>query len=205
MDKTKMNTQLQTQNNNHRIVKEKYVTHTLKEIPKLIRDNLYGIKRNWQVIGELLMEAKFLFEEDGKSERQIASDFWEWFENQGFNFSRSTGDKNMQAVAKFLKLKATERRTLRPSVTGTLYPDYQHPKEEIEAKVRKSVEMSRRMLEQGALRRDEEDLVRKLALQIVDIGFKTLSSRFHPDRKGGSHDAMRRLNEARRLLKSYLG
>jgi hypothetical protein len=35
-----------------------------------------------------------------------------------------------------------------------------------------------------------------LALQLIDIGYKVLSVKLHPD-KGGSHDAMRRLNKVR--------
>lgn len=202
-----MTTQLQTRNNDHRIVKEKYATHSLKEIPKLIREQLYGIKRNWQIIGELLVEARVHFEDkalkDGKTERQIASEFWEWFENQGFSFARRTAEDHISATAKYLKIKPREREESR--LKHILYPEKEERNAELEEKVRKSIDMSRRILEQGAIKRNEEDAVRKLALQIVDVGFKTLSSKFHPDRKGGSHDAMRRLNEARRLLKSYLG
>jgi hypothetical protein len=186
-----------------RVVKEKYVSHSLKEIPRLIREALYGIKRNWQMVGELLLEARFLLEEKGKPEHQVASEFWDWFENQGFSFARRTAEENMAAARKYLKLKPRERADSR--LKDILYPDYKQPSEEIKEKVRKSIEMSRRILARAEEQRDESDAIRELAIQIVDIGFKTLSAKFHPDRKGGSHDAMRRLNSARQLLKSYLG
>jgi len=49
--------------------------------------------------------------------------------------------------------------------------------------------------------RDEEiHLHREIALELVEIGFKALATRLHPDR-GGSKDAMSRLNRVRDELK----
>jgi len=39
-----------------------------------------------------------------------------------------------------------------------------------------------------------------LAAKIVNAGFKVLAVKLHPDKQGGSHDAMRRLNAAKKLL-----
>jgi hypothetical protein len=50
-------------------------------------------------------------------------------------------------------------------------------------------------------RREETQLHRDIALELIDIGFKALATRLHPDR-GGSRDAMRRLNRVRDELKS---
>lgn len=56
-------------------------------------------------------------------------------------------------------------------------------------------------LKQDALARQEERaLQRKLALSLIDIGYKALASKLHPD-KGGSREAMIRLNRVRELLK----
>jgi len=49
-------------------------------------------------------------------------------------------------------------------------------------------------------REQERDAQRKLALQLIDIGYKALASKLHPD-KGGSRDAMARLNAVRDRLK----
>ena len=49
-------------------------------------------------------------------------------------------------------------------------------------------------------RRDERDAERKLGLQLIDIGFKVLARTLHPD-KGGSREAMSRLNAVRTRLK----
>ena len=50
--------------------------------------------------------------------------------------------------------------------------------------------------------RDAEiKLHRDLALQLIDLGYRALATRLHPDR-GGSRDAMSRLNVVRDELKS---
>jgi len=49
-------------------------------------------------------------------------------------------------------------------------------------------------------RSDERDAQRALALQLIDIGYKVLAKTLHPD-KGGSRDAMARLNAVRDRLK----
>lgn len=49
-------------------------------------------------------------------------------------------------------------------------------------------------------RDDEIRLRRELALELVDIGYKALATRLHPDR-GGSREAMSRLNAIRDQLK----
>jgi hypothetical protein len=59
------------------------------------------------------------------------------------------------------------------------------------------------VLRQSELKRVEErDAEHKLALQLIDIGYKTLATKLHPD-KGGSRDAMARLNRVRDRLKMH--
>lgn len=48
---------------------------------------------------------------------------------------------------------------------------------------------------------EETRLMRLLAIELIDSGFKALATRLHSDH-GGSDDAMRRLNHVRRVLKS---
>ena len=49
-------------------------------------------------------------------------------------------------------------------------------------------------------RKQERDAEQKLALRLIDIGYKVLAQTLHPD-KGGSRDAMARLNRVRDRLK----
>jgi hypothetical protein len=46
----------------------------------------------------------------------------------------------------------------------------------------------------------EAALERKLGLELIDIGYKVLATKLHPDR-GGSHEAMQRLNTVRARLR----
>jgi hypothetical protein len=59
-------------------------------------------------------------------------------------------------------------------------------------------------LRQDDLKRaDERDLQRQLALKLIDIGYKVLAAELHPDKKGGSREAMSRLNDVRARLKQH--
>jgi hypothetical protein len=50
---------------------------------------------------------------------------------------------------------------------------------------------------------DERTLRNELALQLIDIGYKALATKLHPD-KGGSREAMTRLNQVRQMLKGLV-
>ena len=51
-------------------------------------------------------------------------------------------------------------------------------------------------------RAEEREAQRELALKLIDIGYKVLAKELHPD-KGGSRDAMARLNQVRDRLKTH--
>ena len=57
------------------------------------------------------------------------------------------------------------------------------------------------MLEQNHTR--ERKLIHDLAEKLIDIGYKGLAFELHPD-KGGSAEAMARLNKVRQLLKKSI-
>jgi hypothetical protein len=64
-----------------------------------------------------------------------------------------------------------------------------------------SIDMKQMNLRMAAVAREKERaLERKLALQLIDIGYKALATKLHPD-KGGSRDAMARLNTVRDRLR----
>jgi hypothetical protein len=85
----------------------------------------------------------------------------------------------------------------RPS-TGRVSRDYQQPIDDIIAKVNlKQLSRDNDELERAEERRAQN----RLALQLIDIGYKALASKLHPD-KGGSRAAMARLNAVRDQLKN---
>lgn len=54
-----------------------------------------------------------------------------------------------------------------------------------------------------ANRAEERKVLHDLGMQLIEIGFKALATKLHPD-KGGSKDAMMRLNQVRNLLRNYV-
>ena len=73
---------------------------------------------------------------------------------------------------------------------------------DLAATVKNAKQEAKRLAEEELTRQQERDAERKLALQLIDIGFKALASKLHPD-KGGSRDAMSRLNRVRDRLKNH--
>ena len=59
-----------------------------------------------------------------------------------------------------------------------------------------------RMSNERKSRDDEIKLHRDLALQVIDLGYRAMATRLHPD-AGGSRDAMSRLNTVRHELKEF--
>ena len=58
-----------------------------------------------------------------------------------------------------------------------------------------------RLADERQSRQDEIKLHLDIALQVIDLGYRALATRLHPD-AGGSRDAMARLNRVRDELKS---
>jgi hypothetical protein len=50
----------------------------------------------------------------------------------------------------------------------------------------------------------ERNAQRALAKRLTDIGYKALAKELHPDKVGGSHDAMARLNRIRGKLRNSI-
>lgn len=103
----------------------------------------------------------------------------------------------------FSSLSAFERETGRkPSDYNTFaskQPSWQGPVRSIVDRVdTETLNLKREELK----RADERDAQRKLALQLIDIGYKVLARELHPD-KGGSREAMSRLNAVRDRLKQH--
>ena len=57
-----------------------------------------------------------------------------------------------------------------------------------------------RLADERQSREDEVKLHRELALKLIDLGYRAMATRLHPD-QGGSRDAMGRLNTVRDELK----
>ena len=61
------------------------------------------------------------------------------------------------------------------------------------------------MYEQEALTRQQERQAEiKLGQRLIAIGYRVLSAELHPDKRGGSREAMARLNRVRERLRSHV-
>jgi hypothetical protein len=101
----------------------------------------------------------------------------------------------------FTSLDDFKRRGLGRDVpsSGRVAREWTAPVDDIAERARRE---AHRLREAELTRAQERDAERKLALRLIDIGFKVLASELHPD-KGGSRDAMSRLNRVRDRLKQH--
>ncbi len=151
---------------------------------------------HYRAAGEKLNEAR-----EGRS----AAEFWGWatrnFKRGKSQLSFYMGLDKKSAVTNehFESIKDFRRRGLGhnvPKSGGSMHrPPWQNPIKEAIKQV--NIEA----LKQAELARAEERaLQRKLALSLIDIGWKALATKLHPD-KGGSKEAMARLNRVRDILR----
>lgn len=93
--------------------------------------------------------------------------------------------------------RETGRRQADYNTFASKKPDWQEPVRQIVGRVdTETLNLKREELK----RADEREAQKALALQLIDIGYKVLARTLHPD-KGGSREAMVRLNAVRDRLK----
>lgn len=120
--------------------------------------------------------------------------------NLYMSYARATGGKQSSLPGNFSSMDDFKRRHL--GYKGVI-PGSQRDKDWHEPVKKIMGRVDLEALRDTELKRAEErDAERKLALQLIDIGYKTLATKLHPD-KGGSRDAMRRLNTVRDRLKAH--
>lgn len=157
----------------------------------------------YQSAGEKMLEAKDQF--------GSRAEFNAWIE-RNFKVSRSQADNYMKFAnrikdinftpASFSSLDDFRRREL----GQTRVPGSQREKawQDPVKQIINRVDVETLNLRQEELKRaDERGAQRALALQLIDIGYKALASKLHPD-KGGSREAMSRLNQVRERLKASI-
>jgi hypothetical protein len=140
--------------------------------------------------GEMLLEAK----------EQVAHGGWRGWINKNFHLSIDTARRYMTLAEESQKPRARSFSSLRDVTgeTGGGKISWQRPVQQVISRV--NFEAFDREYEN---REKEGKLTRQLAHQLVDIGYKVLAAKMHPD-KGGSPEAMSRLNKVRKLLKEAL-
>lgn len=171
------------------------IARPLRTLVPLIQGELTAGTRagieHYRRAGEMLLEAR----------EQVARFKWGKWLSKNFALDRSTAYEYMrlaERIADDPDLVGDRRQTMhqitRPHVGAA------------RARWRPVVEATKRVdvdefAEARQARSDEIQLHRDLAQELVDIGYRALATRLHPDR-GGSKDAMRRLNCVRDELKA---
>ena len=187
------------------------IARPLKVLASLIREDLSQAIRAeksagapyYIAIGEKLREAKLQFTARGE--------FFAWV-RKNCRFGQRQADMYISLANAELSpeqritLQTNESMNLRQTIqelTGNKnYGKSAAWRDEVQQNIRKAREDADRWQQEALSRSQEREAMRKLALQLIDIGFKALASKLHPD-KGGSKDAMARLNRVRKQLQQH--
>lgn len=159
---------------------------------ELTAGNRAGVE-HYRRAGEMLLEAR----------EQVAPFKWGKWLTKNFELSRSTAGYYMRLAERIrqepdlVDHHGGQPPSLRSLTRPETPPANVHWRPVIDATKKIDVEAFR---ETPQARTDEIDLHRELAAELIDIGYRALATRLHPDR-GGSRDAMRRLNRVRDELK----
>lgn len=175
------------------IEKEPNVARPLRELVPMIRHELElgqsaGLE-HYQRAGAMLLEAK----------DQIEPQEWKGWLKRNFKLSYSTAVNYIRLA----KVTQKKRRLSFTSMEEIVRPNRENqPHRAWQEPVRLAINKLdiERMNQERQNREREERLTRELALRLIDIGFRALAEKLHPD-KGGSAEAMTRLNRVRDLLK----
>ena len=173
------------------------IARPLKTLVPLIQMELEAADsaglENYRRAGALLLEAR--------DSGQVGPDKWPKWLKANFRLSKETARRYMRFAE---EAEANARLVHEPTLSGALgyrqsdsarrINQFQ-PIREFTANVNAD-----RIGQERQARDDETKLHRELAIELIDIGYKALATRLHPDR-GGSKDAMRRLNRVRDELK----
>lgn len=147
-------------------------------------------REHYRIAGEMLIEAK----------DQVSHGGWSQWLTKNFDLSQSTARVYMrwaresQNARGARDLEYTSLREMRGDTER-----YQSKQQQDFRRVLRDVARDDFVQERQS-RDDEVKLHRDLAEELVDIGYRALATRLHPDR-GGTKDAMSRLNRVRDELK----
>ena len=189
-------------------VKEGAVARPLNILVPLIKADFDKAEKAgmdyYKAAGEKLNEAR-----EGYFEGNTAG-FFKWAEKH-FGKSKTTlrtymafgtlhPGKSFKSLSEFSHKHQGYEGTSRSS--GRLHREWTAP---IDAVAEKARNDARRLaLEDSLTRQQEREAERKLALRLIDIGFKVLARELHPDKIGGDREAMARLNRVRDRLKECI-
>jgi hypothetical protein len=191
------------------IATETAVARPLKVLIPLIKEDFEEEEKSGmphrKAAGEKLNEAR-----DGHFDGNTQG-FFKWAENTfGKKPTYIRTCMALAASAEAKSFKTLEHFKKTPKTEGGLghnrpartFRDWTAP---VDAVAERAREEQRRLGEAAEMtRREERKAEAQLGLRLIDIGYKVLARELHPDKVGGSREAMTRLNRVKDRLKSYV-
>jgi hypothetical protein len=175
---------------------ERHVARPLRVLVPLIQEELHagdtaGLE-HYRRAGEMLLEAR----------AQVAPFKWGAWLSKNFDLSRTTAWRYIRLAERAEDGRSVHGTTLTAAVGESMSDSARRigafrPIGQFTAKVDTD-----RLAQERQSREEEMRLHREIAEELIDVGYRALATRLHPD-KGGSKDAMRRLNRVREDLKSF--
>jgi hypothetical protein len=150
----------------------------------------------YRTAGEKMLEAK---------PQMTHAEFAPWVK-RNFDISYSQAQQYMNyAVAIETSSRTREFSSLNEfkGDIGRSRPTKQTWHDDVKDNIERARREAERIREENLTRQQERDAERKLAMRLIDIGYKVLAKELHPD-KGGSRDAMQRLGRVRDRLKQCI-
>lgn len=155
----------------------------------------------YRAAGEKMLEAK---------PQMRHGEFGPWL-SRNFALSYTQARRYMLLVKADEKMRARKFSSINEALKESGHTTYHTPNKPRprawDEGVKESIERAKREAErvrEAELTRQQEHLADKqLALRLIEIGYKVLAKELHPDR-GGSRDAMSRLNRVRDRLKQCI-
>jgi hypothetical protein len=160
--------------------------HTSPTLQSELQQGNDAGREHYRNVGQMLIEAK----------AQVMAGQWSRWLTKNFELSQSTANTYMRWARENDQIEgAPAFKTLR-EMTGHTARDQSKTQQAFRRVLR---DISRDNFIQERQDRDKEQkLHRDLAVELVDLGYRALATKLHPDR-GGSKDAMVRLNRVRQL------
>ena len=148
----------------------------------------------YRAAGEKLIEAR-----DGSFEGRT-SDFLAWAD-RSFKIKKTQVWLYIKLVTSETRFAAANLADFRRKLGHKVSNVTREWRKDVDDIVKRAREEAKRFQEEARNRQQEREADKKLALRLIDIGYKVLAKGLHPD-KGGSRDAMARLNRVRDHLKT---
>src|SRR5262245_21954958 len=172
------------------------VARPLKVLVPLIQAELHRAhsagKEHYRQAGEMLIEAQ----------GQVARGSWQRWLTKNFELSFTTARTYMNWARECAARAEHSPFGSMRQMTGAAERQREERRSAQHQKFKRALNDIARdaFIQERQDRKDEASLHQELAVELVEIGYRALATRLHPDR-GGTKDAMARLNRVRDELK----